>query len=163
ARNSSRRRRRECDCTAHGPRARGNPITHPLSGGVAMRTLFAIAACALGLVLPARADDKPLDKSAPLERAELDKRAARVAYEAAVTGTEIFNKGDHAGCFRLYQGTLQALMPMLDHRPQLATSVAEKLAKAKTMRPADGAFVLREALDAIIGKPKPTKSLWDRL
>jgi hemoglobin len=123
-----------------------------------MRIVIASAACVLlGLVQPARADDKPL------ERAELDKRAARVAYEAALAGTEMFNKGDHAGCFRLYQGTLQALAPMLDHRPQLAAAVVEKLDKAKAMRPVDGAFVLREALDSIIGKSKPTKSLWDRL
>jgi hemoglobin len=105
----------------------------------------------------ARADDKPLD------RAELDKRAARVAYEAALTGTELFNGGDHAGCARLYQGTLQALLPLLDHRPQLATTITDRLASAKTQRPAEAATTLREALDAIMGHAKATPTLWERL
>src|SRR5207248_8856783 len=53
-----------------------------------MRTGIVIAVCALiGLCGAARADDKPLD------RAELDRRAARVAYDAAVAGTELFNRG----------------------------------------------------------------------
>jgi hemoglobin len=105
----------------------------------------------------ARADDKPLD------RAELDKRAALVAYQAALSGTEMFNGGDHAGCARLYQGTLQALLPMLDHRPKLAATVAEKLADAKAMRAPQAAATLREALDAVMGHAKPTTPLWDRL
>jgi hemoglobin len=104
-----------------------------------------------------RAQDKPL------ERSEIDKRAAKAAYEAALAGTEIFNGGDHSGCARLYQGTLQALLPMLDHRPKLAASVAEKLQTAKTLRAPQAATVLREALDEIMGQSKAAATLWDRL
>jgi hemoglobin len=122
-----------------------------------------ILAAAVGLVLHfgipagARADDKPLD------RAELDKRAAKVAFDAAFAGTAIFNSGGHGECYRLYQGTLMALLPMLDHQPKLATLVKDRLDKAKGMRAADGATVLREALDAVMGQGKPATPLWDRL
>jgi hemoglobin len=114
-----------------------------------------------------RADDKPLD------RAELDKRAAKVAYDAAATGSGLFNRGRHDECLRYYEGTLTALLPLLDHQPKLAAMVKEKLEKAKGLRAIDGAFVLREALDAVMGdmkpdgkKPDPVKAgkpLWDRL
>jgi hemoglobin len=124
-----------------------------------MRTASAIALCALMTVCGVvRADDKPLD------RAELDKRAAKVAYEAALTGTALFNKGEQLGCYRYYEATLRALLPMLDHKPKLAAAVKEKMDKAKAMKPADGAFALREALDLVMGTELATKKpLWDRL
>jgi hemoglobin len=114
-------------------------------------------ALAMGLTGFVRAQDKPL------ERTEIDKRAAVAAYEAALAGTEIFNGGDHSGCARLYQGTLQALLPMLDHRPKLAASVSEKLQTAKTLRAPQAATVMREALDEIMGQSKAAVTLWDRL
>jgi hemoglobin len=52
---------------------------------------------------------------------------------------------------------------MLDHRPALAATVGEKLAKAKAMTATGGAVVLREALDAVMGQAKPSKPLWERL
>jgi hemoglobin len=122
-----------------------------------MLTRFAMAVMLVVLSSTSRADDKPL------ERAEIDKRAALAAYRAALAGTELFNGGDHAGCARLYQGTLEALLPMLDHRPKLAATVTDKLAAAKALRPAQAATVLREALDEIMGQAKPAASLWERL
>jgi hemoglobin len=113
----------------------------------------------------ARAQDKPL------ERADLDKRIVGMVYEAAVLGTDIFNKGDHGGCFRLYQGTLMSVAPLLDHRPKLQTTVKMRLDRASKLKPADGAFELRTALDEVqneIAPPKDKKpmaaaTLWDRL
>jgi len=122
---------------------------------MATRSVIAVPLVLL-LTSAVLAEDKPLD------RAEIDKRAAKVAYEAALAGTEIFNGGDHVGCARLYQGTLQALLPMLDHRPKLAALIADKLSGAKSMRPAEAATALREALDAVMGHAK-TASLWQRL
>jgi hemoglobin len=117
-----------------------------------------------------RADDKPIDRS------ELDKKIVGAVYESAVLGTDIFNKGSHAECFRLYQGTLMALVPMLDHRAVLQGKVKMRLERAAKMKPADGAFELRAALDEIqndIAPPKdapkpkekePAKTtLWERL
>jgi hemoglobin len=138
-----------------------------------MRTRFlAVGMLALSVGTLARADDKPLD------RTDVDKRIVKVVYESAVLGTKIYNLGNHEGCFRLYQGALIGLQPFLDHRPKLAASVKEKLEKAKDMKAAEGAFVLRDALDEIQheiapgpktepkGDPKvePKKTvLWERL
>ena len=61
-----------------------------------------------------RADQKQLDRN------ELDRRVVKVVYEAALLGTEVFNDKKHDECYRLYQGTLLAVLPMLDHRPKLA-------------------------------------------
>jgi hemoglobin len=114
-----------------------------------------------------RADDTPLD------RAELDRRVVFAVYDAAVKGTELWNKSqNYEGCFRLYQGTLAAVIPLLDHRPKLAAAAKAKLDKAASMTAVEGAFLLREALDDIQydiapgPKPKiePKKiTLWDRL
>ena len=111
-----------------------------------------------------RAQDKPL------ERADVDKRVVATVYETAVLGTDIFNKGNHEGCFRLYQGTLMALAPMLDHRAKLQATVKERLKRASGMKAADGAFELRTALDEIQNEIAPAKTadtkkapLWERL
>ncbi len=120
----------------------------------------------------ARAEEKPLD------RTELDRRVVKVVYEPALLGTDVFNAGKHDECYRLYQGTLLAVVPLLDHRPKLVAAVKDKMDKAKGMKAADGAFTLREALDDIQhdiapspkadpkSEPKvePKKTtLWDRL
>src|SRR5262249_49118952 len=79
-------------------------------------------------------------------------------------GVDLSTGGNQGGCYRLYQGSLMAVLPMLDHRPQLAALVKEKLDKAKGLRAIDGAFVLREALDAILSETEQArKPLWDRL
>lgn len=116
-----------------------------------------------------RAQDKPL------ERADLDKRVVGAVYDAALKGTDIFNKGNYEGCYRLYEGTLMALAPLLDHRPKLQGTVKERLKRAASMKAADGAFELRTALDEIQNdiapskdkdkdkKPAPAATLWDRL
>lgn len=116
-----------------------------------------------------RAEDAP----APLDRAELDKRAAKTAHDSSKLGSELWTAGEIDGCFRLYQGTLLGLAPMLDHRPKLAAFVKDKLDAAKDQRPERGAFTLREGLDAIqkecsgmggVGVAPPAKkALWARL
>ena len=142
-----------------------------------MRARVLIAACVLigGLGL-ARADVPPVKKPAekptsqPLERWELDKRAARAAYDTSKLGSEMWERKNYEGAFRLYQGALMALQPMFDHRPKLAALVKGRLEKAQDMKAEEGAFVLREALDAIqkeaadasiIVPKKPT--LWEKL
>ncbi|MBY0457389.1 MAG: group 1 truncated hemoglobin [Gemmataceae bacterium] len=133
-----------------------------------MRTKLLMAALLLaaagGLT---RADDKPLD------RADLDKRIVGVVYEAAVKGTNLFNDlknpSGHVECVRLYQGTLEAIMPLLDHRPKLQKGVKTRLeTAAKYTKPADVAVELRTALDEILNEIAPpakkdAKKLWDRL
>ena len=122
----------------------------------------------VAVVAVSRADDRPLD------RTELDKRVVKAVYEAALKGTDIFNKGKHEECLRYYEGVLLGIQPMLDHRPKLMDSVKGKMDKAKGLKTADAAFALREALDDIQNEIAPgkaevgkgdtkTMSLWDRL
>ncbi len=120
----------------------------------------------IGAVGLTRADEKPLDRS------ELDKRVVAIVYETAVRGTDIFNKGAHGECARLYEGTLLAVAPLLDHRPKLQSDVKARLERASKMgKPADAAFELRTALDEVQNTIAPAKkdpkevktTLWDRL
>lgn len=125
-----------------------------------MRARFLLALALFGTsVSLVRADDKPL------ERAELDKRVVATTYEIAVAGTKLFNDGNHEGCYRLYQGTITALAPLLDHRPKLQATVKELATKAASQKAVQGAFTLRDALDAIQSDIAPGKktTLWDRL
>lgn len=116
--------------------------------------------CALGPA--AHADDAASD----LSRQELDRRVRGVLLQAMKTGAAIYNAGDHAGCYRLYQGTLTALAPLLDHRAALQESVQNSLKKAESQRSlSDRAVTLRAAIDDIelAVRPRSAKSLWDRL
>lgn len=113
-------------------------------------TLAAVVLFAAGGLT--RAQDRPL------ERTELDKRVVGAVYETAVKGTEIFNKGDYGGCYRLYEGTLMAVAPLLDHRPKLQGVVKERLKRAGQLKTAaDAAFELRKALDEIQDDIAPAK------
>jgi hemoglobin len=78
-------------------------------------------------------------------------------------GVKIFNEGNAEGCFRLYEGAIIVALPQLDSRPDLKSSVETKLAKARTLRPAEGAFELREAIDMIRDRLRGGSTLWARL
>lgn len=116
---------------------------------------------------PAKADAKPAFPA--LDRADLDRRLAHIAHDAALAGSELWKAEKYAECLRLYQGTLLAVEPLLDHRPKLAAFVKDKLDKGAGLKPTDGAFVLREALDAVQAEtatallPPPKAALWERL
>ena len=117
-----------------------------------MRAVVAAVVVAV-VTAPARADDRP--SAAPL--AELDRRAARGAFDAAAVGTDVFNKGNPEGCYWLYRGALVGLLPLLDHRPELVESIRKRLKESEDQKTAgDAAHVLRSALDdiqALIRKP----------
>lgn len=123
-----------------------------------------------------------LAQPGPLDRAEQDRRLARVVHDAATLGSDLYNRGSKAECYRLFQGTLLAVEPMLDHRPKLAMYVKEQLDKAAKLPPDYAAYELRKALDAVqeqtvtaFGPEKGTTTpkdgsptdksaaLWDRL
>jgi len=74
------------------------------------------------------------------------------------SGADLFNKyGDHAGCYRLYQGALLAIKPFMTPAAQAgidnAIAEAEKLPKF-----ADRAFALRKTIDAIRGQTDPASA-----
>jgi len=118
---------------------------------------------------PLQPKGAPPAKAAPkvLDREELDKRIARIVYDAAAVGTQLWEQQkNYEGTFRLYQGTVAAVQPLLDHHPKLSTLALDALHRSANMKATEGAFVLREVMDAIQKEtavalaPKP---LWDRL
>jgi len=118
-------------------------------------------ACAFA---PALAAAQVPTTTAPLARSEIDARAAQVAYDTVVIGAELFNSGNVEDCLKLYQGTVNALLPFFDHRPVLVKLIGDKVTKSKGLtKSADKAFALREALDAIMATQFVKKPLWDRL
>ncbi len=73
------------------------------------------------------------------------------------TGAKMFNEqGDHAGCYRLYHGSLLAVRPFL--APDVQKSIDKGLANAEKLSSfSDRAFELRRVLDDIRDKSKPAE------
>lgn len=46
-------------------------------------------------------------------------------------GANLYNTGDWAGCFRLFEGSLMTLRPLLAHHPELQKSVSDALDQAR--------------------------------
>jgi hypothetical protein len=66
-------------------------------------------------------------------------------------GAELFNEGkDYMGAYRMYQGALITIKPLLAHRPEAQKLIDEGLAAAdKENTPAMKAFKLHEAIEAV--------------
>jgi hemoglobin len=128
-------------------------------------SLRIVSVCILAVLIGSTIG-KAQEKPPSLERIILDQRIVKVVYDTALLGTEIYNKGDHEGCYRLYQGSLMALQAVLDHRPKLSVMVRDRLSKAAKLKVEEAAFELRAGLDEIQHEIAPTadkKTLWDRL
>lgn len=128
-------------------------------------------------------DKKPAGK--PLERKDLDESIYQSLREIIDHGADLYNQGDWNGCYRLWEGALMGLKPLLDHRPKLQETITDGIAKAR-QEPVlwQRAWVLRPVLNKIRadinadyphrrkrepGEPPlaadetKKKTLWDRL
>jgi hemoglobin len=103
---------------------------------------------------------------------ELDQRVYKLLRDVINTGAQLYNRptSDHNGCYRLYQGSVMTLRPLLDHRPALQKAIDEALATAeREPSVTERAFILRAAIDRIRdetgGKATAAKkdTLWERL
>ena len=94
----------------------------------------------------------------------IDAKVNAGVFKTIDTGFRLFNAGDQAGCYRVYQGALVALAPLLDYRPDLKATVETTLADSERLPDyASRAFVLRKALDAVYTATTGPKPLWTRL
>jgi hemoglobin len=145
-----------------------------------MRTVYlrcVLAACAVMAALAGTeaAEEKP---AGPLDRADLNQRVERLLRDVINQGADLYNSGDQAGCYRLYEGSLMTLRPLLDHHPELQDGIDHALARARIDNNLpQGAFTLRGAIDRIrntLGTEKPVPlpapphigegaTLWERL
>ncbi|HMC65617.1 MAG TPA: group 1 truncated hemoglobin [Gemmataceae bacterium] len=131
-----------------------------------MRIICAGRRWALVLVIAAVAQPALL-KAAPLERSDLDKSIYASLKDVINRGADLYNSGDPAACYHVYQGALLAIEALLDHYPDLQKEIKTALADAE--RNPDirrRAYALRGTLDkvrATTNPKKPVATLWDRL
>jgi hypothetical protein len=71
-------------------------------------------------------------------------------------GVALYNGGDIAGCYRLFEGSLRSIKPLVAHHPDLTKEIDNALAGAEK-NPVlwQRAFALRTALDKVRAKFKP--------
>lgn len=120
--------------------------------------LIGLVAAAQGPAQPPTGDDKAFEKSLDAGLRDVINR-----------GADIFNnQGDYAGCFRLYEGTLLAIKPLLGNYPELQKLIEKGLGEMATIPVmSDRAHAARKVLDEIRftvnPKVRPAVALWDRL
>ena len=106
-----------------------------------------------------KGDDK--DKKKPYEKH--DTTALYNSLRDVInTGAKMFNdQGDHAGCYRLYQGSLLSVRPFL--APELQKRIDTGLAGAEKLPGfAERAFELRKILDDVRNQVKPAEKKDDK-
>jgi hemoglobin len=90
------------------------------------------------------------DESGAKSQKTFEKQVRALLPRVINTGADLFNEGDRAGCYRLYQGSLLTLRPLLEQHPDLQKAIDAALADADQQRSVGGrAFALRSALDKI--------------
>ena len=111
-------------------------------------TACGLAVALLGLVVVCwtrAADDEKKPTSG------LDAQLSKGLRNAINHGADLYNLNrDFAGCYRVYEGAMLAVRPMLDHRPNLQKTIDTALDTARTTAsPVDRCWALRNALDQI--------------
>jgi hypothetical protein len=82
---------------------------------------------------------------------EQEKQIVDTLKEVANKGAELFNKQqDYAGCYRLYEGAVVTVRPLLASRPELQKAIDTSLDQAAAEPSAvEKAFIIRKAIDQI--------------
>jgi hemoglobin len=136
---------------------------HP--GDKPMRSTTVLAALAVCLLW---AQPAPAQKGAPEK--SFEQNLADSMRAVIDTGAALFNKqNDYAGCYRLYEGALLAVKPLLGNYPALQKTVEDGVFKAKELpKMADRAHLLRKVIDEVrftmvpASRPKAAP-LWERM
>jgi hypothetical protein len=100
-----------------------------------------------------KADSQPTPETRALE-AKLFSTLSTVINR----GANLYNRDDPAGCYRLYEGNLMTMRPLLDHRPDLQKAITTALASAeRDPQVFRRAFTLRTVMDKIRSELNPRK------
>jgi len=83
-----------------------------------------------------------------------DKNVNKALRDVINHGADLFNlQGDYAGCYRVFQGALIGIKPLLGHRPDLQKEIEDGLGQAERLpRVVDRAFALRKVIDSVRSK-----------
>jgi hypothetical protein len=92
---------------------------------------WVVGVVALVLASSLRAGDNAKSGPGPLERQTLDQRLAEVLKIVHNRGADLYNSGDAAGCYRLFQGTLLTVRPLLDHHADAQKAIDTGLSEAE--------------------------------
>jgi hemoglobin len=104
-----------------------------------------IAASLLVLATSGRAADSTLSTR------DLDAQIDQAIFRTIGLGAPLYNQGDQAGCYRLYQGALIVIEPMLGHRPQLRQEITKAMRDVEFLPNfAQRATELRRLLDRVL-------------
>jgi len=106
--------------------------------------ILALAAVAIALPKPLPADQGESGKT-------LEKNLDAGLRDVINHGAAIFNnQGDYAGCYRLFEGALQAVKPLLGNYPELQKKIAAALGEANLLPSMhDRAHALRKVLGEV--------------
>lgn len=94
------------------------------------KMLLSALVAALTLAGALAAQDKK-SSGKPLERKDLDESIYQTLREIIDRGADLYNQGDWNGCYRLWEGALMSLKPLLDHRPKLQEAIEDGIGKAR--------------------------------
>jgi hypothetical protein len=98
----------------------------------------------------------------PPTPAALDKLAVDALREVHNRGAELYNRGDAAGCYRMYESALLVVRPFLAHRPAIQAVIDAGLAEvAKTDGAKIQAFRLHEVIEDVRGRLKVELKITD--
>jgi hypothetical protein len=99
-------------------------------------------------------------KAAPLDSKAIDTMTFTTLRDVINRGADLYNSGDWAGCYRLYEGALMAIRPLLAHRTEMQKAIGDGLRNAEA-EPVlyNRAFVLRRVIDKVRAdiNPNPKK------
>lgn len=88
--------------------------------------------------------------AAEADKAALDRQVFEVLKDVHNAGADLHNAGDPAGCFRLYQGGLMALKPILGHRPEAQQIIDRGLKSAEVQpTPPQRSFALHKTFEEL--------------
>jgi hemoglobin len=119
-----------------------------------------VAACILflGLTDATRAQERQPARTD--QQKDLDRQIYTLLKNVINKGADLYTmEGDRAGCYRLYEGSLMTLRPLLAHHPDLQKAIDASFAKAEQEKlVGNRAFALREALDKLRTELKPAQA-----
>ncbi len=131
-----------------------------------IRIPYRIGTLILSVVLTAPTFGQEQENGTPSgdDHKAMDAQVNRAVLSTIGQGVELYNAGDQAGCYRLFQGALTSLSPILEYRPELQEKAQSGLQEAAS-QPDLGwaAQSLRSTLNEIYTSTKSNSTLWERL
>src|SRR5207253_278883 len=104
-------------------------ICVPAKKETSVRTSLLAATAALLVLL--------VGGNAPAQQGFREDRARVILKEAIRTGAPLYNRGDAGGCYLVYRGALQSVLPLLRDHPRLRANISASLQRAVGQRSFD--------------------------